>query len=139
MSVDMPPVPAWLSFRRIADVPFEACVGALDGSRSCLVFMAHHKHAWTAEREPAWEPPGVNDLPRRADRHGQEHGHHPSPRTHPDDAERVTGIYRSEGMTLRTSGIGRPLTRMSLSRAGPAASTSRTDSWWPLHTPGWAL
>ena len=30
MSAGMPPVPAWLSFRRIADVPFETCVAALD-------------------------------------------------------------------------------------------------------------
>jgi len=31
MSVGIPPVPAWLSFRRIVDVPFETCVAALDG------------------------------------------------------------------------------------------------------------
>ncbi len=30
MSANMGPVPGWLSFRRIVDVPFETCVAALD-------------------------------------------------------------------------------------------------------------
>jgi hypothetical protein len=39
----------------------------------------------------------ANDFPRQADDYGQEHGHLPSPRTGPDDSERLTGIYGSEG------------------------------------------
>jgi hypothetical protein len=30
MSAGIPPLPAWLTFRRIVDVPFETCVAALD-------------------------------------------------------------------------------------------------------------
>jgi hypothetical protein len=30
MSAGIRPVPGWLSFRRIADVPFETCVAALE-------------------------------------------------------------------------------------------------------------
>jgi hypothetical protein len=33
MSAGIRPVPGWLSFRRIADVPFETCVAALDSWR----------------------------------------------------------------------------------------------------------
>ena len=42
----------------------------------------------------------ANDFPRQADDYGQEHGHLPSPRTGPDDSERLTGIYRSDGRRL---------------------------------------
>jgi hypothetical protein len=40
---------------------------------------------------------GANDFPRQADERGQAAGNHPSPRTDPDDAEQLTGIYGSEG------------------------------------------
>ena len=36
-------------------------------------------------------------LPRQADRYGQTTDDHPSSRTGPDGAERLTGIYGSEG------------------------------------------
>ena len=39
----------------------------------------------------------VNYFLRRADEYGQADGDHASSRTDPDDTERPTGIYRSEG------------------------------------------
>jgi hypothetical protein len=39
----------------------------------------------------------ANDLLRQANGSGQAHGDRPSPRTNPDDAERLTCIYGSEG------------------------------------------
>jgi hypothetical protein len=39
----------------------------------------------------------ANDFPRKANRYGQAVGDHASLRTDPDDAERLTGIYGSEG------------------------------------------
>jgi hypothetical protein len=39
----------------------------------------------------------ANDFPRQANQSGQAVGDHASLRTHPDDAERLTGIYGSEG------------------------------------------
>jgi hypothetical protein len=39
----------------------------------------------------------TNDFPRQANGSGQAVGDSSSPRTSPDDAERLTGIYGSEG------------------------------------------
>ena len=39
----------------------------------------------------------VNDFPRQTDGYGQVGGDHASSRTDPDNAERLTGIYGSEG------------------------------------------
>jgi hypothetical protein len=39
----------------------------------------------------------ANDFPRQADGSGQADGDHASSRTDPDNAERQTGIYGSEG------------------------------------------
>jgi hypothetical protein len=39
----------------------------------------------------------ANDFPRQANGCGQAGSHDPSPRTDPDDPERRTGIYGSEG------------------------------------------
>ena len=38
----------------------------------------------------------ANDFLRQADGYGQARGHHPNPRTDPDEAERLTGIYGSD-------------------------------------------
>jgi len=39
----------------------------------------------------------LNAFPRRPDGYGQAGGDHASSRTDPDNAERLTGIYGSEG------------------------------------------
>jgi hypothetical protein len=39
----------------------------------------------------------ADDFSRHTDACGRACGHHPSPRTDPDDAERRTGIYGSDG------------------------------------------
>jgi hypothetical protein len=39
----------------------------------------------------------ANDLPRQPNEYGQAGGDHARPRTVPDDAEHLTGIYGSEG------------------------------------------
>jgi hypothetical protein len=39
----------------------------------------------------------VNDFPHQADGYGQETDDHASSRTDPDDPERLTGIYGSDG------------------------------------------
>jgi len=43
----------------------------------------------------------ANDFPRQADDYGQERGHLPSPRTGPDDSERLTGIYGSDDRAIQ--------------------------------------
>ena len=40
---------------------------------------------------------GANDFPRQSDGSGRAAGDHASSRTDPDDTERLTGIYGSEG------------------------------------------
>lgn len=45
----------------------------------------------------------ANDFLRQANEYGQTDGDHASSRTDPDDAERLTGIYGSEGMPLLVS------------------------------------
>ncbi len=45
----------------------------------------------------------ANDFPRQANGFGQASGDHASSRTDPDDAERLTGIYGSEGWGFRVS------------------------------------
>jgi hypothetical protein len=42
----------------------------------------------------------ANDFPRQADGSGQADGDHASSRTDPDNAERQTGIYGSQGRRL---------------------------------------
>jgi hypothetical protein len=69
----------------------------------------------------------ANDMPGRADGYGQARGSHLSPRTIPDGAERLTGIYGSEGrvrLPLRHSGC-RKLCWAS-APAGRAASHGQT-------------
>jgi hypothetical protein len=39
----------------------------------------------------------MNDLPGQANEYGQQGSDHVSSRTEPDNAERLTGIYESEG------------------------------------------
>jgi hypothetical protein len=66
----------------------------------------------------------VNDFLRQADRYGQAHGYHSRPRTDPDDAERLTGIYGSEGWefeSLRARPAQRPVPIL-----GPAFCVLRT-------------
>jgi len=55
---------------------------------------------------------GANDFLRQADEYGHTDGDHASSRTDPDNAERVTGIYGSEGWgfeTLRARPGQRPI------------------------------
>jgi hypothetical protein len=63
----------------------------------------------------------VNDFLRRANGSGQANGNHARPRTDPDDAERLTGIYGS----VRRLGV-RVLTRAqvkaSFVKGGPGSS-----------------
>ena len=40
----------------------------------------------------------ANDFPRQANESGRAGGDHPSVRTDPDDAERDTGTYGSQGL-----------------------------------------
>src|SRR5262249_5866614 len=42
-----------------------------------------------------------NDFPRKANGHEQADGDHPSPRTDPDNADRLTGIYGSVRLGVR--------------------------------------
>jgi hypothetical protein len=48
----------------------------------------------------------MNNFLRQADGYGQADGDHPSPRTDPDNAERLTGICGSDGLTGRLLGAG---------------------------------
>jgi hypothetical protein len=43
----------------------------------------------------------TNNFPRRVDGYGQTVGDHARPRTDPDDAERLTDIYGSDGCDAR--------------------------------------
>ena len=55
---------------------------------------------------------GANDFPRQSDGSGRAAGDHASSRTDPDDTERLTGIYGSEGWgfeSLRARPGQRPL------------------------------
>ena len=45
----------------------------------------------------------ANDFMRQSNEYGQARGDHPSSRTDPDNAERLTGIYGSEGWGVRVS------------------------------------
>jgi len=51
----------------------------------------------------------ANNIPRQADRYGQPGRDHPSARTDPDDAERLTGIYGSEGWGFESLRARTPL------------------------------
>ena len=78
---------------------------------------------------------GANDFLRQADESGQAGGDHASSRTDPDNAERLTGIYESEGSgfeSLREPASERNLTiweklvRKSLIAAMHASRSSRS-------------
>jgi hypothetical protein len=47
----------------------------------------------------------ANDFLRQANGSGRAHGDRPSPRTDPDDAERLTCIYGSVSVSLRRSWV----------------------------------
>jgi hypothetical protein len=66
------------------------------------MFLAVPKDAYLGVNAGATR---ANDLLRQADGSGQAHGDRPSPRTNPDDAERLTCIYVSEGWGSSPSGL----------------------------------
>ena len=73
----------------------------------------------------------ANDFPRQANGCGQADGDHASSRTDPDNAERLTGIYGSEGWGFeslrarRSSAPPRPQVRALPRRMGVALDLCR--------------
>src|SRR5229473_3055540 len=66
-----------------------------------ITVTQRHGHRRTVEdpwSSGAGRPGAIraNDFSRQADEYGQAGGDHASSRTHPDDAERQTGIYGSD-------------------------------------------
>jgi hypothetical protein len=68
----------------------------------------------------------ANDFPRPADGCGQAGGDHASSRTDPDEAERLTGIYRSDDQATDPGARRSPVSRCWLNSYGDRTGAGKS-------------